>query len=452
MADVKPFIPQLITVHLGSPNSDAENVQVTFPDYIKNVASSEIYPTWPENALRANIYAQISFALNRVFTEWYPSRGYNFDITSSPSFDQKFSPNREIFESVSVIVDEIFNDYVVRDGSIEPLFTQYCDGIKVSCDGLSQWGTVDLANEGKTPLEILKFYYGDDISIVDDAPVEAIEESYPGTPLKLNDANSDVFRIQTQLNRIQENYPAITRITSVDGVFDELTASATKDFQGVFSLPVTGEVDKATWYKINYIFNSVKKLAELDSEGLVYDEVRRPYDSVLKLGDAGVAVQILQYYLNVLAYFNSDLLLIPSSGIFDEQTQSSVVEFQRYFGLDDDGIVGPLTWNEILKQYRITLRALPEGYELENAKLYPGYILRIGISNQDVKDLQGYLNLIAEKTGEISPLPQTGYYGELTAAAVRTLQEKFGLDPTGSVGPATWIAITEYYNKLNREG
>ncbi len=450
MAQVTPVIPEIITVHLGAPNSDAENIQVAFPEYIKNVASSEIYPTWPESALRANIYAQISFALNRIYTEWYPSRGYNFDITASPSFDQKFAANREIFNNISVIVDEIFNDYLVRDGSIEPLFAQYCDGIKVTCDGMSQWGTVDLAEEGKTPLEILKFYYGDDISIVENTPVQSIEESYPGTPLKINDANSDVFRIQTQLNKIQESYPAITRIQNVDGVFGEQTKSAVEIFQDVFSLPVTGIVDKATWYKINYIFNSVKKLAELDSEGLVYDEVRRPYDSVLRLGNAGVEVQILQYYLNVLAYFNSNLLLIPSSGIFDDATLSAVVQFQNYFGLDPDGIVGPITWNEILKQYNKTIRALPEGYELENAKLYPGYILRIGISNQDVRDLQGYLNLIAEKTGEISPLPQTGYYGELTAAAVKTLQEKFDLDTTGSVGPATWFKITEYYNQLNR--
>ena len=162
----EPFIPETITVHLGAPDSDAANVTVDFPTYIKNVASSEIYPTWPESALRANIYAIISFALNRIYTEWYRSRGYDFDITASTQFDQKFINNREIFENISDIVDEIFNDYVVRQGYIEPLFTSFCNGTTVTCSGLSQWGTVSLANQGFTPYEILQYYYGDNINIV----------------------------------------------------------------------------------------------------------------------------------------------------------------------------------------------------------------------------------------------------------------------------------------------
>lgn len=162
-----PVIPQNITVHLGPPDSPAENVTVNFVDYIKNVASSEIYPTWPEEALRANIYAIISYALNRVYTEWYPSRGYDFDITNTTAFDQAFVPNREIFQNISRIVDEVFNNYVVRQGEVQPLFTQFCNGTTSQCQGLSQWGTVDLAESGLTAYEILQSYYGQDIGIVE---------------------------------------------------------------------------------------------------------------------------------------------------------------------------------------------------------------------------------------------------------------------------------------------
>ena len=158
-------VPEFITVHLGPPDSAAENVTVSFPEYIKNVASSEIYPTWPENSIRANVYAQVTFALNRIYTEWYRSRGYPFDITSSTSYDQKFIKNRNIFENVSEIVDDIFNRYVVKQGSQNPYFTEYCNGTTVTCSGLSQWGTVSLANQGKTPYEILQYYYGNDIDI-----------------------------------------------------------------------------------------------------------------------------------------------------------------------------------------------------------------------------------------------------------------------------------------------
>ena len=197
-----PVIPETITVHLGTPSSSAENVTVSFADYIKNVASSEIYPTWPENAIRANIYAQISYALNRVYTEWYRARGYDFDITNSTAYDQSFVKGRNIFENISEIVDEIFNDYIRRQGFVEPLFATYCDGVEVSCDGLSQWGSVTLAEEGVIPYDILRNYYGDDIDLVFDAPVVNVIESYPGTPLRVGSSGDDVRRIQNQLNRI----------------------------------------------------------------------------------------------------------------------------------------------------------------------------------------------------------------------------------------------------------
>lgn len=197
-------VPTEITVHLGAPDEDAENVTVPYIDYIKNVASSELYPTWPENAIRANIYAISSIAMNRIFTEWYRTRGYNFDITNSTQYDQAYVYNRDIYDNIARITDELYNQYIVKEGQIQPLFAQFCDGRVSQCNGLYQWGTVDLAQQGYSPLEILKYYYGEDINIVTGAPTGTIQETYPGEPLKLGDSGLDVFRMQFNLDRIKQ--------------------------------------------------------------------------------------------------------------------------------------------------------------------------------------------------------------------------------------------------------
>lgn len=232
----RPVIPGNHYRPSRCPGQAAENVTIPFAEYIKNVASSEIYPTWPEAAIRANILAQISFALNRIYTEHYPSQGYDFDITNNTQYDQNFVRNRDIFENISQIVDDIFNDYVVRQGSVEPLFTQYCNGTTSTCDGLSQWGTVDLADQGLIPYEILQYYFGDDINIVFGAPVQGIERSYPGVPLRQGSAGEDVRILQRQLNRISDNYPAIPKLL-VDGFFGVETEAAVREFQRIFNLP-----------------------------------------------------------------------------------------------------------------------------------------------------------------------------------------------------------------------
>ena len=213
----KPIIPEFITVHLSSPDTPARNIEVPFNEYIKNVASGEIYPTWPESAIRANIYAIISFTLNRVYNEWYRSKGYNFDITSSPMYDQSFKEDRQFFENIYNIVDEIFKTYIVRDNQIQPLFAQYCDGKKTKCNGMSQWGSFSLANEGKTPIQILKYYYGDNISLVNGNISKRID-SYPGYKLELGNASNDIRLIKKQLNRIGRNYPSIPSIIT-DSIF-----------------------------------------------------------------------------------------------------------------------------------------------------------------------------------------------------------------------------------------
>ena len=216
---ILPFIPNEITVHLGAPDADAPNVTVPFIDYIKNVASSELYPTWPENALRANIIAQVTFALNRIFTGYYRSRGYDFDITNSTTMDQAFVENRDIFENISNLVDELFNVYIKRDGSVEPIYALYCDGIQVQCDGMSQWGSEDLAEQGYTPFEILQYYYGDDIILNYNTPTQDIQDTYPGRVLRVGSVGNAVNVAQMWLNRISKNYPAIPKITELGGVY-----------------------------------------------------------------------------------------------------------------------------------------------------------------------------------------------------------------------------------------
>lgn len=445
---VLPYIPTNITVHLGRPEQNAENITLPFTDYIKNVASSEIYPTWPESALRANIYAIITFALNRIYTEWYPSRGYNFDITNSTAFDQAFQKGRDVFDNISVIVDEIYNDYVVRQGYVEPYFTQFCNGTTAKCNGLSQWGTVTLANEGYIPYEILQYYYGDDINIVRDAPTQNIEESYPGYPLRISSAGNDVDIIQTQLNRISRNYPAIPKIPPRNAIYDRETEAAVRKFQEIFNLPVTGEVDKATWYKIKRFYAAVKRLGELNSEGLSIDEADTIYSETLSEGMRGNPVQTVQYYLNVIAYFNPNLSLFPIDGVFGTQTVNAVENFQREYSLPITGIVDETTWNRVIEIYDNILNTLPEGYQGTAAKLYPGYTLTVGATGEDVRTIQTYLDKIAQNISGIPRVTIDGVYGQQTANAVSEFQRLYGLPVTGYVGPVTWYTIGEQYELL----
>ena len=442
-----PFIPETITVHLGLPNAYAENVTVSFPDYIKNVASSEIYPTWPEEAIRANIYAQITYALNRVYNEFYRSQGYDFDITSETQFDQKFIKGRDIYENISQIVDEIFNDYVVRQGRIDPFFTAYCNGTTTVCAGLSQWGTVSLANQGLTPYQILQYYYGDNIGIIENAPIGANIPSYPGIPLRVGSSGNDIKTIQIQLNRIRRNFPAIPLIPNPNGVFGVSTRNAVQEFQRIFNLTPDGIVGKATWYQLKYIYNGVKRLNELTSEGLTLEEVTRPYPEVLREGETGVDVQALQYYLSVISYFSDGA--VPSvavDGVFGPATTQAVTAFQNLAELPADGIVGLQTWIRLEQAYQDILRSLPPGIEGDKARPYPGYVLSEGLQNEDVRDLQTYLRGIAEYSGVIPVIPVTGYFGTQTRDAISALQAQNGIPVSGTAGPATWNLIRRLYD------
>jgi len=344
-------IPNPITVHLGSPGASASNVQVSFPDYVKNAASSEIYPTWPESSLRANIYAIITFALNRVYTEWYRSRGFNFDITNSTAYDQNFIYGRNIYESISRIVDEIFNEYVRRQGQTAPYFTSFCNGSTATCPGLSQWGTVTLANQGLSPLQILRSYYPKDVEIAETNIITGIVSSYPGAALKTGSTGLDVQTIQTYLQRIRRNYPAIPAITDPAGVFGESTRAAVAKFQSIFNLTPDGIVGKSTWNKLSYLYTSVTRLAELDSEGTSLGIGTVPPSSVLRLGSSGQDVITLQYLLNVAAEFDPTIPAPSQDGNFGRGTQQSVMAFQRAAELAPDGVVGPLTWQALYNTY-----------------------------------------------------------------------------------------------------
>lgn len=443
-----PYIPEFITVHLGPPDSNAPNVTVRFADYIANVASSEVFPTWPESALRANIYAQISFALNRIYTEYYRSRGYDFDITNSIAIDQSFVNGRDIFENIQDIVNDIFNNYLRRQGNVEPLFAQYCDGIEVQCQGLSQWGSLDLANQGLTPYEILTYYYGDDIDIVQNAPVRGITASVPSYPLQLGSTGDDVRSAQIRLNRISANYPAIPKINPPFGYFGDDTDASVKKFQEVFGLTPDGIIGKATWYKIQNIYNSVKRLNALNSEGITLEEITQQFPSVLSEGSRGIGVTSLQYYLNYLSDFYDTIPQVAMDGIFGPSTRDAVIATQNVFGLNPDGVVGEDTWKAIYNAYIGIVRTIPLEFREGNIIPFPGVFLNIGSESDAVRILQEYLNYIADFYPEIPSVNPTGYYGERTQESVTAFQQEFGMEPTGIVGPVTWDRIADVYSDL----
>ena len=448
MAVLLPTIPTNITVHLGAPNAPAENVTVPFTDYIKNVASSEIFPTWPVESLRANILAQISFTLNRVYTEFYRSRGYDFDITNSTRYDHAYTENGEVFDTVSVVVDEIFNNYIRRVGTVEPLFAVFCDGVQTQCSGLSQVGSAELANNGYNALEILKYYYGDNIEIVSNAPLSNDTQSYPGTAFSVGSFGDDVRKLKNELNRIARNYPAIPKIANTTSVFDREMEASVKAFQQIFNLSVDGIVGKATWYKIKQIFSAVKKLSEITSEGLTIPEIDRVYKETMQLGDSGPEVETVQYYLAFLGYFYPQLPPIAVTGFFNEETRDAVFTFESEYGLVIDGIVDANTFSAIERAYKDAVSQLPANYQSAIGEPYPGRFLVEGDRGENVEIIQGYLNRIGRVDPEIPVIDVDGIFGPRTKAAVIALQRQLGIEENGAIGPVEWVEIIMRGNNL----
>ncbi len=442
----EPIIPTNITVHLGIPNESASNVSIPFKDYIKNVASYEIYPSWPAEALRANIYAQISVALNRVYTEWYRSKGYSFQITNSPSYDQKYAHNAPTFESVTTIVDEVFNNYIRNNGNVEPYFSSYCDGVIVSCDGMKQWGSKDLAEDGYSAIEILKYYYGDGVTIYENNNFQDLKESYPGTPLKVGSTGDDVKTIQRQLDRIAKDFPFFGSLTA-DGVFGTGTEAVVKKFQKQFAFQDDGVVGPSTWYGISYIYISVKKLAQLTSEG------EKPTgepptgdldDEILEVGSSGSKVEEMQCYLSFISQYNQNIPDVVADGIFGPATETAVIAFQNYYDLKADGLVGEQTWAKIKEVYDEFYEDLLPPEQL-GPNAYPGTALKVGSTGDNVRRIQFWINIISYNFTDIESVSSDGIFGSGTEAAVIDFQSYFGLTADGIVGEVTWNKMFEAY-------
>jgi len=445
-------IPTNITVHLGAPGDDAENVTVPFIDYIKNVASSELYPTWPDNSLIANIVAITSVTLNRVYTEWYRSRGYNFDITNDTRYDQAFVHNRGIFDSISLITDRIFNYYIARTGQTFPIYARFCDGRISVCDGLQQWGTVELADAGYLPEEILKYYYGENIEIITNAPQTDVQSTYPGEPLSVGDSSLNVLKMQGYLERIRRNYPAISAITPIDGFFGETTEAAVKTFQNVFQMPQTGVIDEGTWYRIIRTYTAVTKLAELSTEGLFFNELYGITSGQFLEGDARPGVDLLQFALNVLSAFYNTVPAVPITSVYDYQTRDAVLQYQKTMGLAQTGIANEETINSIYMTIMGILEAIPPEEVYIPVLKWPGIIYSLGHESPGVYVIQEMLSYISLIIPAIPYIEPNGIYDETTRNAVTVFQNLNGLDPTGTVDERTWNLIVSVYRQQRYSG
>ena len=421
-----PYIPAYITVHLAAPDTPAENVTVSFRDYVKNVASSEVYPTWDTQALRANILAITSFALNRVYTEFYRSRGYPFDITNSTAFDQQFVEGRNFFDTISALVDELYDDYIRRVGFIEPLAAKFCNGTTVTCDGLSQWGSQYLAQQGYDAMRILRYYYGNDIELVVNAPEQTLRGSYPGTLFQQGSRGRSVFLIQRDLNRISQNFPAIPKIAA-DGIYGPMTEAAVRKFQSVFGLEPDGIVGRNTWYAIERTYVGVLQLAELRSEGIRYEDISWEFPGGLNLGDTGERVSQLQYMLTVAAEFLPQVPSIAVDGIFGPNTRDAVYAFQRFAGLPITGTVDDATWDAIYDQFA----AIDDGI-LESAALFP---IQAGTGATTVANVRARLHAL-------------DYRGETLQQELTAFQRNNRLSVTGRLNNATAAAISAQYRSL----
>ena len=401
---------------------------------------------WPEQALRANIHCQISLALNRIYTEWYPSKGYSFNITNSTSYDQYYVHGRTVFDVMVRLTDDIFNTYIRKTGTVNPYYAEYCDGKSVTCPGLKQWGTVTLANQGRNALSILKYYYGSNIEIIRTNNIQSIPQSYPGSPLRQGSTGAAVFTLQRQLNRITKDYPFLGLLT-VDGIFGRKMTETVKKFQRQFNLTADGVVGRSTWYKISYIYVSVKDLAELTSEGETFSGTLPdgPWNfgsGVLKQGSTGSEVEQMQFWLSTLAQYESRIPSVTVDGVYGSGTAAAVRAFQRLYGLTVDGIVGLTTWTELYDQFR----SIQSDNGTPNA--YPGTALRQGSSGQNVRLVQFWLKIARTVYSSLNNITVDGIFGSSTAAAVRRFQTYFGLTSDGVVGRTTWNKLYEVYNDI----
>ena len=457
-------IPEYITVHLGFSNDDsARNIRVAFKDYIKNVASREIFPCWTEAAITANVLAQMSFALNRIYTLFWPSRNKAFDITNQTDWDQAFDPSLVSFREINNIVDKIFTKFIRRQGRREPFFSSYCDGVRKTCDGLYQCQSQDLGLAGYTPLEILKYFYPNDIQISESNNFASDIGRYPGAPLREGSSGEDVLRMQIYLNRLSGNWwidPI--PVQNLNGFFGSDTRRAVTMFQQntPFGLASDGIIGRNTWYEITRTYVAAAQLAELTSEGERIGIGETPPSVTIYPNTdpvtRGQYVVELQFLLNYIAQFYDTMSPVIQNGVFREDTKRGVIYFQQEFGLTPDGVVGPQTWRTLYEVFHSLqnniatppIQPTPPPPAPPTVPPYPGAPLRLGSGGSNVVLLQNTLNAIARIHASIPILVADGSFGALTETAVRAFQRQFGLGIDGVVGPLTWYKIFEIYNSL----
>lgn len=459
----KIIIPEFITIHMGEPSECGEILTIPFIDYIKNVSCSCVYPTWREEALRANIYAITSFALNRIYTDWYKSRGYGFEITNSRNYDQMYVRGRTLFRNVCDIVDEIFDSCIKVEGFNQPLLAK-CENLSKEERCLSRWGSLDLAEDGLDALEILRKYYGDNIKVEKASYIAGIRRPYSGKPLSFDSVGDDVKFIQRALNFIGKKYTGIDKILQEDGIYGENTEKAVKNFQSIFNLKRDGIVGSKTWNKICLVYSLIKKIFGSDNDIEDSEQDSLP----LKLGSRGELVKIIQEDLNyVLSNYNFYKNL-KVDGIYGPLTEKAVLDFQKIFSLVPDGIVGKDTLDR-LEYVKENLKKLDnvfsnkalindekvygelKGYQdmdssgeclnnnnftiINQRKLSKEVNMCINISfgdvGDDVKQLQKELNNLGKLYDFLEPLKEDGIFGENTKRVLEKFQEKFGLPVTG---------------------
>ena len=445
-------IPYEVRVHLGRPESNATNVHIPFREYVWNVASHEVEWHWTDSTLEANIYCIISLVLNRIYTEWYPSRGKNFDITSETYNDQKFVYQGEYSVRIRTMVEQIFNRFIRRGGHKEPFFAEYCNGTTATCPGLSQTGSQALGLQGYTPIQILRYYYPPDVSIHETNNMQHIQASYPGYPLSMGVSGESVRVMQNYLNRIRVNYTwQIPQINPVDGVFGTQTYNAVRGVQEIYvssqpSTPVTGIVDFTTWYRIVYLYTAIRKLGELISEGQIIGVDRTPPTTTLGQGSTQRReIGILQFLLNFISDFYPEVPSVIPDNNFGAETVNAVRAFQMAFNLTSDGTVGRNTWNKLFEVYwnlnDDIILPPPPPPPPPPIPPFPGTNQQVGSSGAAVSQIQNCLNNIANRYPTIPKLTVDGQFGNNTRNAVIVFQRIFGLAQDGIVGPVTWNRI-----------
>ena len=394
--------------------------------------------SWPEEALRANIIAQVSLALNRIWTEWYPSRGYSFNITGSPGYDQAYVNGRTVFAVMERLTAELFNTFVQRSGDAEPYFTEYCDGKTVTCPGMKQWGTVDRAREGMNALQILRYYYGNRVQLVTTDNIAAIPSSYPGSPLRRGSTGTNVRILQKQLSRIAKDYPSFGK-PAVTGTFDEATENSVKKFQKQFSLTADGVVGQRTWNALYAAWVD----AQSDLGGTAWP------GTALRRGAAGMEVRLVQFWLRLAADNYSALRTVTVDGSYGAATVSAVEAFQTLFGLTSDGVVGRSTWNK-LKEVGLAV-----ANKIVAANVAPGQFTtttRAGSSGTAVRAVQYYLRRLAAYYSDVPRVAVDGKFGAATTRAVKAWQSRAGLTADGVVGRLTFQSLYDAAQALEASG